>query len=181
MIVPAGRAAWKEKGSSAESVGHGWSPDDRRVPVASGSVFSGAFPLPPVIQAPHRTALFLTFPSLVACQEAEHLGKKTGTAFYGAQLTHRFRGDFRAGKTAAPSGSGSRNGTGFAPCAISLCLCHRSLTASGPTKFTGLGSVCDEGDRVGPSNLGGLRPKVKRPMATATGMAPGDFQEPCFR
>ena len=41
----------------------------------------------------------------------------------------------------APSDSGSRNGTGDAPCAICLCLCHQSLTASGPTKFTGLVSI----------------------------------------
>ena len=40
-----------------------------------------------------------------------------------------------------PSGSGSRNGTGDVPCAICLCLCHQSLTASGPTKFTGLAST----------------------------------------
>ena len=60
----------------------------------------------------------------------------------------------------------------------SLCLCHRSLTASGPSKFMGLAGFGEIREPIGPSNLGGLRPKVKRPMATATGMAPGDSPEP---
>lgn len=59
------------------------------------------------------------------------------------QLSHRAHSNKwnRVGcKAATPSGSGSRNGMGEAPPANSVCLCHRSLTASGPTKFMGLES-----------------------------------------
>jgi hypothetical protein len=42
-----------------------------------------------------------------------------------------------------------------------------------PHQIHGPGRCVDDGDRIGPSNLGDLRLKVKRPMATATGMAPG--------
>lgn len=63
---------------------------------------------------------------------------------------------------------------GNLPRATSVRLCHRSLTASGPPNSWAW-SAQRNGNQLGPSNLGGLRLMVKRPMATATGMATGNL------
>jgi hypothetical protein len=44
-----------------------------------------------------------------------------------------------------------------------------------PRQIHGPGQGTRSRNQFGPLNLGGLRLDVKRPMATATGMAPGDI------
>ena len=88
-----------------------------------------------------------------------------------------------APKNTAPSGSGSRKGSGDRPLRqFPLALPPPSAVHRlWPHQIHGPRQPVEDGDRIGPSNLGGLRLRVKRLMATATGMAPGDSTEPSFR
>ena len=43
----------------------------------------------------------------------------------------------------------------------------------GPHQSRGTGGIEQDGDRIGPPTFGGLRFSAKRPMATATRIAPG--------